>query len=146
VRIVVDTSVLIAAMMKSSRVRQTYLAFFAAEWLIPHVARAEAERHLPRIAAATNRSVDEARRALGILLDRAVLVEVSAGDHEYALASELIGRRDPSDVEFVAACLKTGALGIWSLDDDFDGIEGVPRFTTAGVAKLLELAGGTSDE
>jgi len=146
VRIVVDTSVLVAALLKSARVRQVYLAFFATEWLIPSMARAEAEVHLPKIAAATKRTVEETREALELLLDRAALIELSADDPEYALAKELIGRRDPSDVDFVAACLKSGALGIWSLDNDFDGIDGVPRFTTAGVAKLLELAGGSAAE
>ncbi len=145
-RIVVDTSVLVAATMKSSRVRQVYLAFLSAEWLIPHAATAEIERHLPRIAAISKRSVDETREAIGLLLDRAAFVEVSSRDPEHALAKELIGRRDPTDVDFVAACLKTGALGIWSLDRDFDGIDGVPRFTTAGVAKLLELAGNVSED
>ena len=144
-RIVVDTSVLVAALMKSSRVRQVYLAFLSAEWIVPHAAKDEVERHVARIASLSKRSAAETREALGLLLDRAVFVEVLPSDPEYDFAAELIGRRDPSDIVFVAACLKAGALGIWSLDRDFDGIEGVPRFTTAGVARLLELAGGVDE-
>jgi predicted nucleic acid-binding protein len=144
VRIVVDTSVLIAATLKAARVREVYLSSRAAEWVIPQAAKAEVERHLPRLAALSMRRVDEAREAVELLMNRAVLIEVSKRDPELALARELIGGRDPSDIDFVAACLKSGALGIWALDKDFDGIESVPRFTTAGVARLLELAGGTT--
>lgn len=144
-RIVVDTSVLVAAMMKSARVRHVYMAFFTSEWIIPREAKGELERHLPRIAESMRCSEDEARAGLGRLLKRAAFVEVGENEPEFAAARELIGHRDPSDVAFVAACLKTEALGIWSLDKDFDGIEGVPRFTTAGAAKLLELAGGISE-
>lgn len=144
-RIVVDTSVLLAALLKSARVRDAYLSFISAEWVIPQAAKAEAERHLPRVAALSKRSVDETRRALKLLLDRAVIAEVHSQDPEYELASELIGGRDPSDIDFVAACLKSGALGIWSLDKDFDGIDGVPRFTTAGVGKLRDLVGSASE-
>jgi predicted nucleic acid-binding protein len=141
VRIVVDTSVLIAALMKPSRVRYVYLAFFSAEWVIPRAAEAEAERNIERIAARAG--VDEAniREVLGVLMRRATLVDIGATDAQYTVAGRLIGPRDPSDVPFVAACLKTQALGIWTLDNDFSGIDGVPRFTTAGVARLAALAG-----
>jgi len=81
----------------------------------------------------------EARRFIETLLKRLVEIPLQKRESEYRTASALIGDRDPSDVEFVAVALKVRAVGIWSVDHDFDHIEGIPRLSTEDVSRLLDV-------
>ena len=138
--VIVDTSVVYAAVLRDSRVRGTILRF-GIEWAAPPLLREEVRRALPDIVAKARRPRAEVEEVIDTVLAQLGEVDVSRNDPEYAVALELIGSRDESDVEFVAAALKYDAIGVWSLDKDFDGIAGVPRLTTASVERLIELVG-----
>ena len=139
-KVVVDTSVLFAATLRDARVRRVLLTL-GVEWITPSHAREELLEHLPEIAVGLRLAHAQAEETVGWILRAVAEVAITPDDPEFAVAHALIASRDPSDVPFLAAALKHEALGIWSLDKDFDAIPAVPRLTTASVARLLELVG-----
>jgi predicted nucleic acid-binding protein len=136
-RIVVDTSVLFAATVRDASVRRVFM-LHGLEWIAPAAARNEIRTHLRKIAQVAHSDEESISKLVEELLAKIVEVPLSREDPEMALARGLIGSRDASDVEFVAAAIKFHAIGIWSLDRDFDGIPGIPRFSTADVERLPE--------
>jgi predicted nucleic acid-binding protein len=145
VQIVVDASVLVAALMKPARVRGLFLRP-GIEWVAPTTVRSEILANVPTPARALRLSVPMTHTALEHLLAHVTFVPVSAHEPAFLTATGLIGRRDASDVPVVAVALRVGSLGIWSLDHDFDGIRGLPRLSTAAIARLLELVAPLEEE
>jgi len=94
--------------------------------------------HAAEIAVELGGTAERASRFLERLLRGVSEVEVGPDDPEAETARRLIGGRDPTDIPFVALALRTEALGIWTLDNDFEGIAGVRRLTTRDVAALFE--------
>jgi predicted nucleic acid-binding protein len=133
--VVVDTSVIFAAAARASRVRQVLL-LRGIEWIAPPAAALEIRAHIGEVAAIARLDGESMARLIDELLARIIEVPLNREDPEMAMARQLIGGRDPSDIEFVAAAIKFGAAGIWSLDKDFDSIAGIRRLTTAEVDLL----------
>ena len=138
-QVVVDTSVLMAAAIRDSRVREVLLRP-GIDWAVPLEARSECWEHVGEIADAMGGSVEDAQRVLRIVFDRVTLVEVPPHCPERVTALEVIGARDASDAAFVALALRIGSPGIWSLDQDFDEIPGIVRLDTAAARRLAEAA------
>jgi predicted nucleic acid-binding protein len=144
VLLVVDASVLVAALLRASRVRKILLRP-SLEGASPASVREEILAKLPVFATALHLTQARAREALEEILRPITFHPMSREQTAFLVAMELIGKRDPSDAPVVALAIKLDALGIWSLDKDFDGIPGVPRLTTAGVERLLDLAGAPDE-
>jgi len=137
-RIVVDTSVLYAAAIRRGSVRRAFLRP-GIEWVVPPATARELRAHAAEIAKELHRPRAEALEVITTLLAHVTEVQVRANDPEFRHAVALLMNRDISDAPFLAAALKVGAIGIWSLDKDFDGLFEVPRFTTSSVERLLAM-------
>lgn len=137
-RIVVDTSVLYAAALRRGSVRRVFLRP-GIEWLAAPATGRELRAHTAEIAEAVGCSHADASELIETLLGHLTEVRVRASDPEFHRAVAMVGKRDVSDAPFVAAAIKVGAIGIWSLDKDFDGLGAVPRFTTSTVLRLLAM-------
>jgi predicted nucleic acid-binding protein len=137
-QIVVDTSVLYAATIARGSVRSAFLRP-GIEWLAPPTTAAELRGHVGKIAKELHRSRSESLEVVETLLSHLTEVEVRKSDPEFRRAESMLRGRDLSDAPFVAVALKVRALGIWSLDKDFDRLPGVPRFTTAAIRQLLAI-------
>jgi predicted nucleic acid-binding protein len=144
-RVIVDSSVLVAGMGRRSRVRRL-LFRNGIEWVVPSEIRGEVLDRIDELARRLKARPMDARLFVVEILGRATEIDLRPEEPASRLARDLIGRRDPSDIPFVGAAIKLGALGVWSLDKDFDGIPGVPRFTTAGIERLLDLSGPSEEE
>lgn len=136
-RIVVDTSVLYAAAIRDSRVR-SLLMRPGVEWAAPPSARRELLEHADEIAEEMRASREDASKFLEKLLGVVDEVAIGPDDPEAETARRLIGGRDPTDIPFVALALRISALGVWSLDRDFDAIPGVRRLSTGDIAALFD--------
>ena len=82
------------------------------QWLAPRAMRDELLGHLGQIARELRTTNSLARALIQGLLEGVTEVPISRADPELRVASQLIGKRDPSDAPFVAVALKGRALGI----------------------------------
>jgi len=144
-RVIVDSSVLVAALGRNSRVRRL-LFRQGLEWVVPLEVRLEVLDRIDDLARGLGARPQDARLFILEILGRATEIDLLPSESASKQARRLIGARDPSDIPFVAAAIKLGAIGVWSLDKDFDGIPGVPRFSTAGIERLLDLTGPSEEE
>lgn len=92
----------------------------------------EVVRYLPTLADKAGVALDVAVGALRLL----PITTYRRGFYRAAIAQarELIGGRDPDDVDLLALSLKLGAP-IWTNDRDFEGL-GVEIYTTARLATI----------
>ncbi len=137
-RLILDTNVLIAALMKDSLTREILL-FPGFELLLPEYALEEITKHRTKIARHARLRGEEIDLLLTILLESISVVPKEEIRSHMQAAEELIGGVDPNDVPFVALALARENDGIWSNDQAFDGIPGIRRWTTADIKAYLHL-------
>lgn len=134
-RVVLDANILIRAVL-GARIRDLLVHYGRdVEFFTPELAFAEAERHLPTIAAKRHVSAQPLLVSLGLLrgVVEAVPVEVTAPVRDAAM--ERIGSRDPMDWPIVAAALALDCP-IWTEDKDFFG-SGMATWTTGRIEIYL---------
>ena len=133
--LVVDANILIRAVL-GKRVREVIEAYAGrVSFLVPEVAYAEAEEHLPALVI---RHCGDPGKALALLRSLGRLVEL-VGSEVYgefeAEARERLGERDPEDWPILASALAVGCP-VWTEDTDFFGC-GVPTWTSSRVEMFL---------
>lgn len=136
---IVDASVVIAALMADGAVRHALLHTPVA-LVAPAYIREEVDRHVPAIVKRSGLPEASIREALGQLFARIQLIPsgLDGAALETARAA-CVKAKAVGDEEYVALAMTTGE-SIWSLDEDFDRIPGVHRVATADVRKLGEPA------
>lgn len=137
-RLVVDTSVLIAGLLKSSKV-QRLLLDPAMGFYLPEHALEEVLRHTPMIRQRSKLSQEEFGLLMALLTSQMEIVPESRLRPWISRAQRAIGHRDPGDVPFVAAAYAIQCEGIWSDDADFQEVPDIPIWTTARLLKHLGL-------
>ena len=137
-RLVVDTSVLIAGLLKASKV-QRLLLDPAMEFYLPEHALDEVLRHTPMMRQRSKLSPEEFDLLMALLTAQMEIVSESRLHPWISKAQRAIGHRDPGDVPFVAAAYAVRCDGIWSDDADFDEVSDVPIWTTTRLLKHLGI-------
>ncbi len=135
-RLVVDTNILISALIKDSITRELLL-FPSMEFLLPEYALQEIETHKSHISKQSNLSNDEIDIVLSVLLENICIVPASEIKPHLEKAEKIIGSIDPSDVPFVALALSIKNDGIWSNDKHFEKIKGVKVWKTSDLLKVI---------
>lgn len=133
--LVVDANPMIAALLEGRAL--AYLERTSHECVAPQRTLFEVEKYIPEIArksAKPEQLVFDAFQSLPVIAYQASLY-----DEQFARADQLIGQRDPKDVDVLALAL-TLAAPIWSNDRDFQGLKEVQVYTTEELWKLLEQA------
>lgn len=128
-RLVLDTNVLIASLIKDS-VTRAILLLPDFEYLLPEFALEEITRHRPKIARLSGLASEELDLLLSILLEAVFVVPMERIVPHLAAAEKLIGASDPDDVPFVALALAEDNDGIWSNDHAFEGLPGIKVWKT----------------
>ena len=138
-RLILDTSVLIAGLLKDSTVRRLLLDP-ALQLCLPEHALEEVHRHAPLMRRRARLS-PHAFDLLVVLLTAQVEVIPAATVRPWlSKAHRLLGARDPDDVPFLAAAYAVPCDGLWSDDADFQVVHDVPIWTTSRLLKHLGFA------
>jgi predicted nucleic acid-binding protein len=117
-KLIVDTNVILKALIKGSKVRAILLSPNH-QFYIPEYALEEIERHLRLVVEKTSLSEDEVKLALDILLTKMQVVPSEDILTKINEAEEIMGSHDIGDIPFLAAALSMACDGIWSDDKDF---------------------------
>jgi predicted nucleic acid-binding protein len=128
-KLVLDTNVVLSALIKESRVRSVLLSpnhlFFVPEYLLDEV-----ERHLSLVRKKTGLSDDEIRLVLNTLMIKAQTIPFEDISKNWEEAELIMSRIDERDVPFIAAALSIECDGIWSDDGDLRRQNTVRVWTT----------------
>jgi predicted nucleic acid-binding protein len=135
-RFVLDTNVILKALIKDSFVRGIILAS-SHEFFVPEHLIEETRRHLDLVARKSGLS----KREIDSVLETTLLarVKVVAADKilsRWEEASSAMEKIDRDDVVFVAAAMGENCDGIWSGDRHLRRQKKVRVWTTKGVAGL----------
>lgn len=135
-RLVIDTSILISALLKDSVTRKILL-FSNIEFLLPEYAFKELERHKNSISNRSGLSIDEIDIVLSLISENITIISASELKPYMEKAFKIIGKIDPLDVPFVALALATNNDGIWTNDKHFENLKGLTVWKTADVLSYL---------
>jgi predicted nucleic acid-binding protein len=136
-RLVLDTNVLIAALIKDSLTREIFfLPDF--EFLLPEYALEEVARHRAKIARHSHLSYREIDLLLSLLLESVTVVLAKTILAHLKPAEALIGDIDKDDVPFVALALAVENDGIWSNDRAFENLPGITLWKTSDIKAFLQ--------
>ncbi len=134
-RLVVDASVVVAALMADRTTRHAILHTDAVLY-VPLRILEETARHMPRIAQRAKVPAAVLQAVLDSLSDRFEMVPEALLEPHRAEAERRTRAADAhGDEDYVAVALTLDAP-VWTLDDDFTRIEGVRTVTTADVRRL----------
>jgi predicted nucleic acid-binding protein len=137
-RLVLDTNVLIASLIKDS-VTRAILLLPDFEYLLPEFSLEEISRHRPKITRLSGLPSEELDLLLSILLESVSIVPSERIVPHLAAAEKLIGASDPDDVPFVALALAEENDGIWSNDRAFEGLPGIRVWKTTELKAYLRI-------
>jgi len=114
-RLVLDTNILISALLKDSTVRRILLnpSFI---FYLPEYSIEEVERHMDAIVRRSGLSEEDVRLLVRLLLTNIQVLPAEQLVEKCAEASRLLGGVDPGDTPFLALALATVNDGIWSED------------------------------
>lgn len=134
--LIIDTNILLAALIKDSTVREIILMPFF-EFSLPEFAIVELKKHLSLISQRSSLTKNEIDILLGILLENITIVSKSQIAPYIPKAKEAIGRVDMNDVPFVALAYAIENDGIWTQDKDFDVLKDIKVWKTKDILRYL---------
>ena len=141
-KVVLDTNVLVSALMRDGYTR-TILLHPDLSLVTPEYALEEVQRHLPGIADRMRTSIQQARLTVELLLEHIETVPAAEYREFEARAEELIAAVDPDDVQFAALAMATGRP-VWTQDKALLNCSGLMTISTPQLARELGIGGETS--
>jgi len=133
-RIVVDASILVAALMANGTVRDALLSPTDHEYVAPKYLESELDRQLSRISARSGLPIESVRALIEDLLEALELIPVGVYAEFLPGAASLVARANAAgDQDYVALALFLDAP-IWTLDKDFDRISEISVLKTPDIA------------
>lgn len=136
-KLVLDSNVLISALMKDSVSREILLLPFL-EFLLPEYALEEIKKHKDLISQRSALRDDEIDVILGLLLNSITVVPSSKIRKFLSQAKKAIGHIDERDIPFVALAYSMPNDGIWTNDKHFDKLKGIPIWKTNKLFQYLQ--------
>lgn len=136
-KLVVDTGILISALLKKSVTREILLYPFF-EFLLPEYAIEELNAHKDMISKRSGLNMEEIDIVLSMLMENITITQASEIKPNLKKAYKIIGDRDPFDVPFVALAFSVENDGIWSNDKHFENLRGVKVWKTSDLLKFIE--------
>jgi predicted nucleic acid-binding protein len=131
-RLVIDTSILISALLKDSVTREILL-FSSIDFLLPEYAFEEIENHKDNISIRSGLSRGEIEIVLSLIIENITIIPASKLKPYMEKAHKIIGSIDPFDVPFVALALSIDNDGIWSNDKHFKNLKSIKIWKTSDV-------------
>ncbi len=134
-KIVVDTNIILKALIKNSKVRTTLLNPNH-QFCVPEHAIEETERHLPLIVEKTGLPAGEVKLVLSILLTNMQVIPLQEVMSKWNEAFEMMAPIDIEDTPFIAAALVQPSDGIWSDDKHLKRQKKVKVWSTREILRL----------
>ena len=133
-KLVVDANVFISALIGGKAAELLFNPDF--ELITTERTTWEVKKYLPKLAGHT----DHTPSSLLLLFELIPVKACQSREYERSLskAQNLIGNRDPFDVDILALTLETGAP-LWSNDSDFKEIDEITLFKTKDVIDLVDF-------
>ena len=135
-RLVLDTNIFIAALIKDSLTREILLSP-GFEFLLPEYALEEVNRHQTKIARHSRLKSEEVDLLISLFVESVTVVPQARIVPHLKTAEVLMGAIDPGDVPFVALALAETNDGIWSNDQAFERLPGIKLWRTADIKAYL---------
>ena len=135
-KLIVDTSVLIAALMKKSTVRELLLNPLF-EFYVPEYCIEEIERHVGEISERSGLSVENVYLLLGVLLASVQVVPAERFSKRIKEAEKIMEKIDMDDVPFIALALSFPNDGVWTEDRHFLKQRRVKVWRTRDLLEML---------
>ena len=132
-----DTNILIAALIKNSFTRKIFFSSDI-EFFLPEYALEEVTRHRAKISRHSHLSYREIDLLLSLLLESVIVVPAQKILPHVKAAEALIGNVDMDDVPFVALALATENDGIWSNDRAFEHLPGITVWKTSDIRAYVD--------
>ena len=134
--IVLDTDILISALIKDSITRKIIVES-GWSFYYPKTSFYEIRKYKGLILEKSGLNEAEYEQLLSRLLNHILVVEDVKFNNEMEQAKKLIGKRDPDDVIFLATALSIPDSAIWSDDRDFEGQSKIEVLKTEDVVRLF---------
>ena len=133
-KLVVDANVFISALIGGKAAELLFNPDF--ELITTERTTWEVKKYLPKLAEHT----DQTPSSLLLLFELIPVKACQSREYERSLskAQNLIGNRDPFDVDILALTLETGAP-LWSNDSDFEEIDKITLLKTKDVIDLVDF-------
>lgn len=135
-RLVLNTNILISALIKDSVIRKVLLLPFF-EWLLPEYALEEINSHINIISDKSNLGKEEIDLVLRILLDNVTIVSKHEMKDFLSKADKKIGYVDKKDIPFVALAYAISNDGIWTEDRHFEILKDIKIWKTKDIIRYL---------
>lgn len=134
--LIVDSSILISALIKDSVTREILLLPFF-EFLLPEYSLQEVEFRKSKISKLSGLSEDEIDIVLSLILENISIIPAQKIKVHFNEANNLIGKVAPNDIPFVALALATENDGIWSNDKDFEVLKDIKVWKTTDIISYI---------
>jgi putative PIN family toxin of toxin-antitoxin system len=136
-KIVIDTNVLMAGLIKDSIVREL-LFTKKLNFYLPGYALDEIKKYEKDLLRKSGYSKKEFKIMINLLLENVKLVSKNQLQKYMKKAENIMRDIDIKDSSFVACALAIKAFGIWSFDKDFFKQKKVRALRIEDVARLIE--------
>lgn len=130
-KIVVDTNMIIAALIKDSTSRKILMSndfyFVSPDFVLDEIYKCEK----------SGISKDEFELLIALIFQKVAIIAMEFYESYKDRATEIM-KEDVKDIPYVACYLALKCDGIWTNDTDFEGKKGIRIFDTAELLKLVE--------
>ncbi|HLC73432.1 MAG TPA: putative toxin-antitoxin system toxin component, PIN family [Candidatus Nanoarchaeia archaeon] len=134
-KIVIDTNVFMAGLLKDSEVRRL-LIDENINFFLPEYAINEVEKYKTELCNKSGYSEEDFESMISFLLENIEIVAFEQIKMYIEIAEKIMNSIDIKDAPFIATSLAIKADGIWSFDKDFTLQSKIKVFTTTDIQKL----------
>ena len=135
-KLIVDTNILLKALIKDSKTRAILLNPNH-QFYLPEYAIEEVMEHITFLVDKTGLPEEEIKLALNILLTNIQIIPYKEVSKKWREAKEIMGTIDEDDIPFLAAALTTTCDGVWSDDKDLKRQRRVKVWNTGEIMRLI---------
>ena len=133
--IVVDTNIVLSAVLKDGITRRTILSS-PHTLLLPVIALTEIENHKYDLLERYGLDGSIFQKTIELLIEKMTLVRAEKYNHQGHNASEILSSIDPDDVPFIACALAFPGSIIWSEDKRLKRQITVPVLNTEEILRI----------
>jgi len=135
-KIVLDTNVLMAGLLKDSIVRKI-LSSENIQFLIPEHALSEIKKHKIGLISKSGMAMEEIDEVVDLLLENIEIIPELRIKNKLKEAENIMKSIDIKDSTFIATALAIDSDGIWSFDEHFKKQNVVRIYSTKELAKYI---------